>query len=35
MDRVSSTHVREEECMQDFGGKAIWEDNIKMDPREI
>jgi hypothetical protein len=41
-----STHGREEECIQDFGGKPEgnrplgrprrrWEDNIKMDLREI
>jgi hypothetical protein len=29
MDRESSTRVIEEECIQNFGGKARWEDNIK------
>jgi hypothetical protein len=35
MDRASSSRVREEECIQNFGGKTRWEDNKIMDLREI
>jgi hypothetical protein len=45
MSRACSTHDGEEECVQDFCGKARkrplgrprhkWVDNIKMDLREI
>jgi hypothetical protein len=46
LERTCSTRGRDEECIQGFGGKARrkeplgtpgyrWEDNIKMDCREI